>query len=330
MATPTVSTSLATLRPELGASLMVFDLAMSQSGFIGQKVMPVLDVDKAAGPFGKINIEAVLQKRNTLRTSRGAYARQDWEFTTDFYATQEHGVEEKVDDRDRNLYGSYFKAEQVAALRARDAVLRDYEARVAGQVFNITTYTGSNLTSQVSTPWTNHAASVPISDVAAGKGQVYNGLGLRANTIIFNYNRFLDLQQNADLINRIKFSGLENPDTEDIVASALGQAFGVDNVLIAGAQQNGANEGQPATLAPLWSGAFCWIGYVAQTDDIQEPCVGRTFHWDGDGSQIGGTMESYRDEHVRADIVRCRHETEEKMLVPAAGYLLTNVGPSVG
>lgn len=322
---PTPSGTLATLRPELGASLMVFDLAMSQKGFIAPKVIPVLDVDKQAGPYGKIKIESLLQSRNTTRTSRGGYARQNWEFTTDFYATIEYGAEEKVDDRDKNLYGSYFVAEQLAAARARDAVLRAYESRAASALFNTTTWTGASLTAAVTTPWSTFATATPIADVTTGKKKVYDNIGLVPNSVIINYHVYLNLQQNADLISRIKFSGLQDPNTDSITTQAIAQAFGVKQVLVAGAQTNSANEGQAAILAPLWSDAFAMVCYIAETNDIQEPCVGRTFHWGGDGSSVGGTMETYRDEQVRADIVRCRQDLTEKVIVPQAGFLLSNI-----
>jgi hypothetical protein len=323
MATP--SSSLATLRPELGASLTLFDLAMSQKGFVAPKVAPVIEVDKQSGPFGKINIEALLQTRNTTRTSRGAYSRQDWQFTTSNYGTIEYGAEEKVDDRDKNLYGSYFIAEQLAASRARDAVLRNYELRMAAAIFNTTTWTGSSLTGAVTSAWSNFSASTPIADITAGKKAVYNNIGLQANTLIINYHVYLNLQQNADLISRIKYSGLQDPNTDKITSSAMAQAFGIDQIVIAGAQYNSANEGQAASLAPAWADANAMLAYVAQSDDIQEPCIARTFHWGGDGSTVGGTMESYRDETVRADIIRCRHDVQELVLVPQCGYLLSNI-----
>jgi hypothetical protein len=323
MATP--STSLATLRPELGASLTLFDLAMSQKGFIGQKVLPVLEVEKQAGPFGKIKIESLLRTVNTLRTGRGGYSRDDFEFTTDSYATSEYGNEQKVDNRDLNMYKSYFQVEQINALRARDAVIRGYEQRVAAAVFNTTTWTGSSLTTAVGTAWSTTATATAISDVAGAKKKVYDNSGLMANAIIFNYHVYLNLQQNADLISRIKFSGLQDPNTDKITASAIAQAFGVKQVLVAGAQYNSANEGAAASLSPAWSDSYAMVCYVAESSDIQEPCVGRTFHWDGDGSNIDGAIESYRDETVRADIIRCRFDETEKILFPQAGHLLSNI-----
>ena len=44
-----------------------------------------------------------------------------------------------------------------------------------------------------------------------------------------------------------------------------------------------------------------------------------------DGSSIGGTVESYRDENVRANIIRVRHDVDELVLYPQAGHLLSNI-----
>ena len=61
------------------------------------------------------------------------------------------------------------------------------------------------------------------------------------------------------------------------------------------------------------------------SNDIQEPCVGRTFHWSADGSSMGGTVETYRDETKRSNIVRVRQDTDEKVLYAATGHLLSNI-----
>ena len=64
---------------------------------------------------------------------------------------------------------------------------------------------------------------------------------------------------------------------------------------------------------------------IATDSDIKSPCIGRTLHWAEDGSEIGGTVETYRDESVRGDVVRVRHQTDEKMLYTQAGHLLSNI-----
>jgi hypothetical protein len=64
---------------------------------------------------------------------------------------------------------------------------------------------------------------------------------------------------------------------------------------------------------------------VAKTNDVREVCIGRTFHWTKDGSSIGGTVEQYREEKVRGDVFRCRHQTGEKVINKECGHLLTGL-----
>ncbi len=99
----------------------------------------------------------------------------------------------------------------------------------------------------------------------------------------------------------------------------------MDNILVAGGTKNTANEGQSASLSEIWDDEYCWIGRVATTADFREPCIGRIFHWAGDGSQEEGLVESYRDETVRSDIVRVRHDVDEVVLHTACGGLLDNI-----
>jgi hypothetical protein len=64
---------------------------------------------------------------------------------------------------------------------------------------------------------------------------------------------------------------------------------------------------------------------VATTADPREPCIARTFHWADDGSQIGGTAETYRDETKRSDIVRVRHDVDEIVMYTEMGHLIGGI-----
>ena len=59
---PSPQSSLATLRPALAGSFMEYDLAMNQQGYIGHKVLPVMEVQAASGVFGRIPLEQLLQQ----------------------------------------------------------------------------------------------------------------------------------------------------------------------------------------------------------------------------------------------------------------------------
>lgn len=313
------SSTLATLRPDLG-SFMEFDLAASRAGFIGLSVLPVLNVPKQSSPFGKITLESMLQQRDTKRAPGGGYNRARFEFDADSYSCEEHGAEEPVDDREAEMYSEYFEAESLAALRARDIVLRNYEQRVASLVFDSGSYTPTG----VSTEWST-ASAVPLTDVET-QVQALFALGVKANALVITWNVFRNLRNCTQILDRITASGAGGQiEPDKITPAKLAELFDLKYVLVGDAQKNTAQEGQTASLSTIWDDEYAAIMRIPETRDIREPCFGRTFHWSADGSQIGGTMESYRDETVRSDVIRCRMDTDEKVLYTSAIKLLSNI-----
>lgn len=319
---PSPSTSLATLRPDLGDSLQEFDLMMNMEGFIGNQVLPVIETGVAAAEFGRIPIEELLKNAETRRGSDGRYSRGTWTFTDDSFSTKEHGHEVPVDERDNNVYQNYFDAELISAGIAQHTVMANYEKRCADLLFNTTTFTPTAVVNE----WDDYANATPIEDIEASVQRVYAASGLWPNSLIINRLVFRNLRQCAQIRDRVSSSGAGSSElTSRITRQLLAEAFDLDNVFVAGGTQNTANEGQAAAISQYWSGEYAMVAKVARTNNIKEPCVGRTFHWSGDGSTMGAAMETYRDETTRADIVRARMETHEKTLHVEAADLLENI-----
>lgn len=317
---PSPSSALVTLRPDLAASFEQYDLAMSMAGFIGTQVLSVVDVPAQAGNFGIIPIEQLLQTTTTTRAPGGAYPRSQYTFSPSTYATKENGMEEPVDDREAAMYANYLAAEQYAGLRARDRVMRNYEIRVTNLLTSTSTFTGAK-TSGVAVTWKTFGSSTPVVDIVTAKKAVYANSGLLPNAVVMGWNAFQNCRQSAAVIDRVKYSGQDDP--KNITTNILAQLFDVEQVIVAGTQKNTANEGAAVSLSQVWNDDRVQVCRIAKTQDFKEPCIGRTFHWSADGSSIGGTVESYRDETVRSNIVRVRMDTDEQILYSAAGYLLT-------
>jgi hypothetical protein len=320
------SASLATQRPDLAASMEEFDLAQDRMGFIAQRVLPVVEVGAQAGTFGKIPVEQLLQTRDTKRAPGSGYARGTFKFEPATYATEEHGAEEPVDDRESKMYANYFDHEIVSTQRAYDAVLRNAELRAAALVFNATTWTGAALTTGITNEWDDIASAVPITDVAAAVVKVWSGSGLWPNALVINRKVFNNLRRCAQIIDAIRSTGAGSPTKQsDITVAQLAAVFDLRHIIVAGGAQNTGKEGAALTVAPTWSDEYAMVCKVAESDDFREPCIGRTFHWGEDGSEIGGLIETYREETVRGSIVRVRHDVDEVVLYAAAGHLLSNV-----
>jgi len=319
---PSPSSSLSTLRPDL-ATFMEFDLEMLQNGFIATQVLPVIETQKQSGPFGKIPVEQLLKERETARAPGSGYARSTFTFTTESFACEEHGAEEPVDDREAEMYADYFDAEQISAARARRAVMVNAEKRAAAAVFNATTWT--SYTGAVATAWSTAASAVPLTDVETAVSAVWSQCGIWPNALVINRRNFRLLRNVDQIIDRVKYQGFMDARAGNISVQALAQAFDLPYLIVAGGTRDSANEGQDTTFAPIWANTYAMVCRIATSRDIREPCIGRTFHWAADGSEIGGTMESYRDETVRSDIIRCRHDVDEKVLYVEGGYLLSGV-----
>ncbi|MGA2032847.1 MAG: hypothetical protein ABSG68_11355 [Thermoguttaceae bacterium] len=324
------SSSLATLRPDITPGLEEFDLLADIEGFSTTEVLPVFDAPEKAGTFGQIPLEQLLERRDTARTPTGGFNRGNWEFVPHSFACTTHGLEEPIDDEEQTMYRNYFDLEMVSARRAQHGLLHDMEYRGAAKVFNTTTWTGAALTAAVSIAWTlaNAATAVPLSDVAAAIQSMWLNSGLWANAVVMSRLRFHALRQCEQVIERIGVlagGAGQKVLPSKITRELMAQAFDVDKVIVAGSPKNTANVGEAKSLASIWSADMCMVCRVAVTNDYREPCIGRTLHWGEAGSTIGGTVETYRDETIKSDIVRCSNCTDEHILLPQAGFLLTNV-----
>ena len=155
---------------------------------------------------------------------------------------------------------------------------------------------------------------------------IYDASGLWSNALIINKKVFRNLRECDQVRDRIASSGAGDPTkAQDVTVNMLKAVFDLDYIFVGGGTKNSATEGQTATPAQIWSGEYAMVCKVATGADVREPCLGRTFHWSADGSTAGGMIESYRDENVRSDVIRVRHDVHQKVLVTEAAALLKNV-----
>lgn len=315
---PTPSSSLATLRPDLGGSVSEISLAEDRLGFIGLSVLRVKSTAQKSGEFGIIPIEQLLTEAANARAPGAGYGRDDFEFEPGSYNTKEYGHECPVDDNTRAMYADYFDAEKICAERARDKVLRRVEMLAAAAVFNAVTWTPT----AVSTEWSTVATATPITDVRAAKLRMWNNRGIWPNALIINAVVLENLRSCEQIIKEVR--GAQSALPQAITLDKLKEAFGLKYILVSGSAKNTAAT-PSLSVAPVWSSEYAAVAKIAESDDIEEPCVGRTFHWTGDGSTVGGTMETYRDETKRSDIVRCRMQVDPKIIYSGALELLSNI-----
>lgn len=324
MATP--STSLATLRPAIAGAMVEFDLANDRQGFIWNKVLPIYEVELKSDSFGKIPLEQLLADVETERAPRSSYSRSNFTFTQDTYATTEHGHEVPVDDNENRTYSQYMDQMTFAAERARDVVLRNAEKRVASLLFNPDTWTGSSLTTAITHEWDDATNADPAEDIEQAVNKVWEQTGLWPDSLIINRRVFRNLRKCSRIMDRIQSGGAGSAaKASDITPEKLAEVFDLAQVIVAGSAKNTANPAATRSVASVWSNEYAMVARLCSTPNIEEPGLGRTFHWGADGSQAFGMVETYREEKVRGEIVRVRHQVHNKVLYTQCAHLLSNV-----
>lgn len=323
---PSPSTTTLGLRPELGTEFAEFQLMTQKRGLIAYRALPVIDVPVQSAPFPRLPIEELMKRQSAARADDGAYSRSKMSFTSDNFNCVEYGLEEPVDRREAAIYKNWFPAEQTATARCINALMTEAELRVAGKLFNSTTWSGSSLTTGITNEWDDFANADPVGDVIAAAKKVYQNCGTKPNALIINWRTFMNLKNCDGIIDRVAAQGAGKPTgLDDIDEATLARVFGLKYLLVGAGSYNSAKEGQTAVMSPIWSDEYAMVCCVPESPDLKEACIGRTFHFTEDGSQIGGMVEVYEDKPKSAIVVRVRHDVDEKVIYPEAGHLLSNI-----
>ncbi|HEY0982679.1 hypothetical protein [Schlesneria sp.] len=323
-----------------------FDLIANREGFIGLKVMPPAGVAVPAAEFSRETIKTRLAPPRTLvRAPRAGYAKDEFGWGKDSFATQEHGLESDVDDAEIELFGDFLRAEQIAADRVVDQLLQEHERDVAAMVFNTGSYTGNQTIALSGTEtFQATATSTPVATILKAKRR-FRRFGLRANCLIIPELGLDYMMQSQSIIDRIKFSGVDDP--KDVTMSMLKALLKLDHILVADGYKNLTPDGTgAATIGRFWDPTMAMVCRIAdgRTELTNSgPCIGRTVMFTKQNAQIPGIgassaegaiiMEEYREESRRGGVIRGRWNYQLKDFSDPmgdntffrAGVLLTNV-----
>ncbi len=305
-------------RVDLMASVQA---APSLQNFIAEIILPPIEVSAQSGRFGVIPAEARLRRHNTRRLPSGSYPRSTWTLTDDNFATREYGHEEALDERQARIYANYADFERERALRIAEVIRLDYEVEVAAMLQNTTTWPLSGNTGyDVSTAWSAIGADV-IGDVLYGQQLGRQAGSLLLDEMVISWKTWTDISKNTALRAAL------NVNVDRVTLLPLGMLaplLNLKQIHVGTAMYNSADDGQTPTFADIWSSSYASLIRRAQTSSIEEPCVGRTFHWgaDGAGTPANPTIEEYVEDPVRGSVLRGRAEAQAKKLLTAGQVLL--------
>jgi len=322
---------------------MQFDLEMNRKSYVAHKVLTPRPVAIQAANVGKIKLEQLLSQMDTKRSPGAGYKRSDFVFDSFSYATEEYGDEAVLDDRQVGMFADILDAETIHTQRAINFVLDQYERDAAAIITSTSSQTvaGSTFTfnsANVTAKWNDKVNATPIEDIIAAREQVILNSGLAPNVLVMSSLQFYYLINTNEMTERVKYTETA---TQEEMASLAAAVLGIPHIHIAGGLKNTAVVPTAATVSRIWPTSTAGGGgtsniflcRAAETEDPQEPCVGRTFMWTGDdnpgavgtGEELAVLVEEYREEKVRGSVLRARNDRQIVIMYPQAGYILSQV-----
>jgi len=301
--------SYTTIRADI-AQAVYEGLSNKNNLFIGTEVMPVYSSDVRSGAYLKLNLgDSEALNDDALKIAAGAgYPRTSRRFTSDSFDAIEYGLEEVLPDSNRRDLDRFFDTEVNIASMLLRQIQVSHEARVASAAFAANgltaisasaAYTDANITS----------FDVP-GDVAAAKLELAK-YGVLPNTLIMSMPLFERIRRSAKVQNQ--FFGIVPSDQSRLLSEGeVAAAVGVDRVLVGRAPKNTAAKGQTYAGGFIWSNTYMALA-TTSGGDFSGGGFGRTIVWAAD-SPVPFVSETYRDEARRANVLRVRQNSAEKVI----------------
>jgi len=309
-------------REDLSALLQEYSASKAADRFIGRKASPIFGAPKAQAAYPVMNRENFKKPASTDRAADGSYNRITGQFGRATYDCEEHGLESVIDDRKRNLYSSLFDTEEAEAQMLMYQILMAHEQRVAAA------YVAAGLTNHnTSADWSVVANGVPITDLLAGVDALQDKCGCAGSdlTLIIPRTDFREMMLTTQIINKTQYtySGILPAELKPNQIAAM---LGIGQVLVASGVYDSTEEGIAETNSQMWTAGIMYLVVLApEGSSLATPSASRTVLWTGDSPELP-VVETYRDDKIRADVVRVRDDTDEIMQgeTDLFAYQLTN------
>ncbi|MEJ2795737.1 hypothetical protein WAE56_20225 [Iodobacter sp. LRB] len=286
-------------------------LGYSNLEYVGELLMPTVEVQKEGGKIPKFGKEA-FKIYNTERALRAKSNRINPEGLTGIdVVLDEHDLEYPIDYREEQE--SAFPLQSNATFVATEGIDLRREKMIADMAQNPANYAASNKIALSGTSrFTDRVNSDPIGVVEVGKEAIRAKIGRYPNTMIIGASSQSVLKNHPQLLDRIKYSmkGI-------VTADLMRDIFEIENIAVGKAVY--ANDQD--VFSDLWLDNII-LAYVpskraGQSRTPYEPAFGYTI-------RKNKPIVDTRTEDGKVEIVRCTNIFRPFIVGAEAGYLISD------
>lgn len=289
----------------------------SEGRFVADRIFPQVPVDKDSGTYYLFTKKYWTLDNVEQRAYGSNFAFGDFGVSTSTYETMQWGLAYSLADEIQANSQVPMSLETAAVRWLGMQHLIRRERAFAADWF-VTSVWGT--TKSVTNKWSDYVNSDPVADVLEGKRTISQSTGQVPNKFVMGEIVHDRLVNHPDLLDRIKYVGAAGVTN---ARSALAAIFGVDEILVASAIYNTANEGQTGSYSPIMDDDAL-LCYVSPAPGVFEASAGYTFTW-APGGGLGVIESPYRDKAKRANIINSSQQFDHVAVATDLGYFFLDV-----
>tara|TARA_R110002110_G_scaffold176529_8_gene380685 strand:+ start:314 stop:1261 length:948 start_codon:yes stop_codon:yes gene_type:complete len=285
--------------------------------FVASRAFPQVSVAKQTDKYFVYDQADFFRDQVQRRADGTQSAGTGYSLSTATYAAEVYALHKDIGDQTRANADDPLDMDMDATRFLTQQMLIRQEVEWAASAFTTGVW-GSDVVP--GTLW-DAANSTPIANIETAKNTVLTNTGYVPNTVIMSYKVFSALMDNADIVDRIKYTSQESV-TEDLLA----RLFNVDRVLVMAGTYNTAANGATASYSQIGDKDVL-VCYTPANPGLMVPSAGYTMVWNGVSSGMGtsSAISRFRMEAEKADRIEIEAAWDTKIVSSALGYFLSNV-----
>lgn len=286
-------------------------IAYQNDTYLADMIFPEVQVKQISGKYFVYD-KSKFVVVNDQRSPSTRANRVDYGLTTASYGPLiEHALEQDIPDEVIDQAMAPLDPNLDATENVTDRILLSKEVDAFTQCSNTAVIT-QNVTLSGNSQWSAYATSDPIGDVRTAVDTIKLNVLKRPNRLVLGYQVYSVLRNHPEIIERVKYSQLGV-----ITPELLAEIFDIEQVWIADAEQNTANENQTAVMAYVW-GKNAWVFYINAAPAIRKVSFGYTFR------RGPRQVERWDERWVKAQFVRVTDWYQQLIIAAPAAYFIKN------
>lgn len=297
----------------------------SMQDYVAPLIVPVVPVGKQSDKYYVLDRDAWLRTpSSTLRAPKTPPKRVEWKASSDSYFANNYALANDISKEDLANSDMALMVRERGAEFVTEMLVRDYEQRIATLFTTFGNFNAYTSLSAAADKWTATGSADIRSQVTSAHARVRNQTGVRANTLIVDFDSYQLMAQNSRLLTNFQYTEVPGHLTEQQMRSVLE----VERIIVGKAIRNTAGETAGTSVfssTNVW-GANAVLCYLAPATTLKAMTFAASFRWTPPG--LPGAFQVYRyddpDPGKKAEVVEVGYYQDEKIIAPDLGFLIAN------